>query len=65
MEVLAKASGKAERTDNCNYARKQFFPREEIKEGVSKVKAARPEGAEAHSPGPLGSAACLSKNALR
>ena len=31
MEVLAKASGKAERTDNCNYARKQFFPREEIK----------------------------------
>ena len=51
MEVLAKASGKAERTDNCNYARKQFFPREEIKEGVSKVKAARPEGAEAHSPG--------------
>ena len=43
MEVLAKASGKAERTDNCNYARKQFFPREEIKEGVSKVKQKRAE----------------------
>ena len=36
-----------------------------IIEGVSKVTAVRPEGAEAHSPGPLGSAACLSKNALR
>ena len=44
MEVLAKASGKAERTDNCNYARKQFFPREEIKEGVSKSKQHAPKG---------------------
>ena len=35
-----------------------------IIEGVSKVTAVRPEGAEAHSPGPLGSAACLSKNTL-
>ena len=31
---------------------------------MSKVTAVRPEGAEAHSPGPLGSAACLSKNTL-
>ena len=50
MEVLAKASGKAERTDNCNYARKQFFPREEIKEGVSKVKQNGLKAQKAHSP---------------
>ena len=29
-----------------------------------KSQVVRPEGAEAPSPGPLGSAACLSKNAL-